>query len=383
MKFSLVQSELFRSLQLVAGVVPAKTPQPHLTSVLVQATQDGQLRFTGTDLDAFLVTNLHASVEEPGVVAVPARRFLEVVRELPGDVVEVKSSGSGITIQCGRGKFRIMGPDPEEFPPTPEMNEDKVFAVSTEILTRLIQQSAYAASSDFTRPEQTGVYAHVVGGDLRFVATNGHRLALSFHAGDYGQLDPVLLPNKTLNVLQRLVSEARESISISASKRYCLFNLGSTRLYSRLLDGPFPPYQQAIPADSDKTLRINREAFMSVLRRVGVFSEAATHMVKLHLESGVMNVSATSHEVGEADEALAVDYDGGSFRIGFNGAYILDLLKTMSCEDVDVRLKEPTSATVFQPVVPDGKPDLLCLVMPLRLPEETPAEGVNAGVAER
>ena len=105
-------------------------------------------------------------------------------------------------------------------------------------------------------------------------------------------------------------------------------------------------------------------------------------MVKLHLESGVMNVSATSHEVGEADEALAVDYDGGSFRIGFNGAYILDLLKTMSCEDVDVRLKEPTSATVFQPVVPEGKPDLLCLVMPLRLPEETPAEGVSAGVAE-
>jgi DNA polymerase III subunit beta len=137
MKFSLVQSELYRSLQLVAGVVPTKTAAQHLTSVLVEATENGELRLTGTDLDTFLTTSLHAAVDQPGIAAIPARRFLEVVRELPGDIVEISPTASGISIQCGNGRFRIVGPDPQEFPPLPELNEEKVFAVSSSVLGRL------------------------------------------------------------------------------------------------------------------------------------------------------------------------------------------------------------------------------------------------------
>ena len=383
MKFSLVQSELYRSLQLVAGVVPTKTTTQHLTSVLVEATEDGQLRFTGTDLDTFLVTNLHATVEEPGIAAIPARRFLEVVRELPGDVVQIRSIASGISITCGQGKFRIVGPDPQEFPPVPELSEEKIFPVATEVLTRLIHQSVYAASTDYTRPEQTAVYVHVMNGDLRFVATNGHRLALAHHSGDYPQWEPVLVPTKAFAVLQRLLADAQESVSLTASKRYCLFNLGSTRLYTRLLDGPFPPYQQAIPAECDKKARVGRDVFTSVVRRVAVFSESATHMIKLQLSNGQMTLSAQAHDVGEADETLAAEYDGPVFRIGFNAAYLLDLLKTMSCDDVEISLKEPTTASIFQPLLASGKPDLLCLVMPLRLSDEPAAEGVPAGAEGR
>jgi len=383
MKFSLVQSELYRSLQLVAGVVPTKTTTHHLTSVLVEATPEGELRFTGTDLDAFLVTQLHASVEEPGIAAIPARRFLEVVRELPGDVVQIRSSGGGITISCGQGKFRIVGPDAQEFPPVPELDEAKVFPIATDVLNRLIHQTVYAASTDFTRPEQTAVYVHVVGGDLRFVATNGHRLALASHAGDYPQWEPVLVPTKALTVLQRLLTEAQESVSVSASKRYCLFNLGSSRLYTRLLDGPFPPYQQAIPTDCDKRLQIGREVFGSVLRRVSVFSESATHMIKLELKPGELGLSAHAHDVGEALETVPARYDGPVFRIGFNAAYLLDLLKTVPAEEVEIAVKEPTTAATFQPVVEGGKAELLCLVMPLRLSDEPASEGVSAGVGER
>ena len=379
MKFSLVQSELYRSLQLIAGVVPTKTTAHHLTSVLVEATSDGQLKFTGTDLDAFLVTHLHASVEEPGIAAIPARRFLEVVRELPGDVVEVRSNASGVSISCGQGKFRIVGPDPQEFPPVPELNEEKIFPVPTDVLTRLIHQSAYAASTDYTRTEQTAVYAHVVGGELRFVATNGHRLALSSHEGEYPQWEPVLIPTKALGVLQRLLSEAQESVSLTASKRYCLFNLGGTRLYTRLLDGPFPPYQQAIPSDCVKKARISRETLSSVLRRVVVFSESAAPMVKFPLHSQQLTVSAQAHDVGEADESLPVEYTGAEFKIGFNASYVLELMKTMNTEHIDMSFKEPTTAAVFQPVFEGRKPDLLCLVMPLRLADEGATEKVEAG----
>jgi DNA polymerase III subunit beta len=370
MRFSLVQSELYRSLQLVAGVVPTKTAAQHLTSVLIEATANGELRFTGTDLDAFLVTSVHASVGEPGIAAIPARRFLEVVRELPGDIVEISSTASGVGIQCGNGRFRIVGPDPQEFPPLPELNEEKIFAVTSAVLARLVTQTIYAASTDYTRPEQTAVYVHVVGGDLRFVATNGHRLAMAFHAADYPPWGDVLIPTKTLTVLQRLLSEAQESVSISANKRYCLFNLGNTRLYTRLLDGPFPPYQQAIPGGCDKHADLDREILAAALRRVTVFSESATRMVKVTIDPERLALAAEAHDIGEASEAVPADYQGPQFRTGFNGGYILDLLKTMTTDRVRISFKESGAASIFEPTPREGKPDLLCLVMPLRLQDE-------------
>jgi DNA polymerase III subunit beta len=374
MKFSLVQSELYRSLQLVAGVVPAKTAAQHLTSVLVEVTENGELRLTGTDLDAFLTTSLHAAVEQPGIAAIPARRFLEVVRELPGDVVEISSTASGISIQCGNGRFRIVGPDPQEFPPLPELNEEKVFAVSSSVLGRLATQTVYAASTDYTRPEQTAVYVHVVAGDLRFVATNGHRLAMAFHSGDYPQWGDILVPTKALAVLLRLLSEAQESISISANKRYCLFNLGNTRLYTRLLDGPFPPYQQAIPGGCNLHADLDRDVLAAALRRVTVFSESNTKMIKVTIDSGRLGLAAEAHDVGEATESIPADYEGAQFRTGFNGGYLLDLLKTMTTDRVRISFKEPGAASIFEPAPLEGKPDLLCLVMPLRLQDE-PARG--------
>jgi DNA polymerase-3 subunit beta len=381
MKFSLVQSELYRSLQLVAGVVPSKTAAHHLTSVRVDATSDGQLRFTGTDLDTFLVTNLHSTVEEPGVAAIPARRFLEVVKELPADVVQVRSTSAGISVNCGKGRFRLVGPDPLEFPPVPEISEEKVFAIDAEVLDRLITQSAYAVSTDFTRAEQTAVYVHVLNGELRFVATNGHRLARASHRNEYPAWGDVLIPPKALSLLQRLLPEAQESVSMTTSKRYCLFNLGSSRLYTRLLDGTFPPYEQAIPVDCDKKVRIGREQLSAALRRVSVFSESTTRMVKLTLEDGALRLSAQTHDIGQADEPLSCGYAGPKFDIGFNATYLLDLLRTMRSGEVLMNFREPTTAGVFSPVVETGEPDLLCLVMPLRLPEEP--QDVREGVESK
>jgi DNA polymerase III subunit beta len=381
MKFSLVQSELFRSLQLVAGVVPSKSTAHHLTSVRIEASGDGQLTFTGTDLDTFLVTTLHATVEEPGVATIPARRFLEVVKELPSDIVQVRSIPSGISLSCGKGNFRLVGPDPEEFPPLPEINEDKVFGISAAVLDRLINQTAYAVSSDFTRAEQTAVYVHVVSGVLRFVATNGHRLARATHRGEYPNWGDTLIPPRALSIVQRLLPEAQESVSMTTSKRFCLFNLGSSRLYTRLIDGTFPPYDQAIPVDCNRKARINREALMSTLRRVLVFSESTTKMVKVSLEDGTLRLTSQTHDVGHADEPLPAEYSGEDFQIGFNGSYLLDLLRTMESEELEMAFRESTTAGVFTPVVTGEEPDLLCLVMPLRLPEES-AEPVVAEVEE-
>jgi DNA polymerase III subunit beta len=377
MKFSLVQSELYRSLQLVAGVVPAKTTAHHLTSVRVEATSDGKLKLTGTDLDTFLVTNVHASVEEAGVAAIPARRFLEVVKELPADVVNIRSTTSGISLECGKGKFRLVGPDPEEFPVVPEMNEDKVFPITGEVLNRLINQTVYAVSADFTRPEQTAVYVHVVNGELRFVATNGHRLAKAAHGKDYPSMPDILIPPNALSLLQRLLAEAQESVSVSTTKKYCLFNLGSSRVYTRLLDGSFPPYEQAIPSNCDKRLVVSRETLIATLRRILVFSESATKMIKLALDKDTVILSAQTHDIGQAEEPFTASFEGEPFEIGFNGQYLLELLRTMTSEELEMSFREASTAGVFKPLSEDFGINLLCLVMPLRLPEPAVAAATD------
>lgn len=379
MKFELVQSELSRCLQLVAGVVPTRSNIQGLGSVRIEATADGLLSFTGTDLDTFLVTYARASVGEAGVVTVPARRFLDIVKELPTDVVKVRSTTSGISLESGKGKFRLVGTDPDEFPAAPEVSEDKVFAVEGDVLDRLIRRTAYAVSTDFTRAELTAVYAHVHEGELRFVATDGHRLSRASHKGSYAAWEQILIPPRALSILQRLLPEAQESVSLSASKRYCLFNLGNSRLYTRLLDGSFPPYEQVIPKNNDKFATIDRSEFYSALRRVSVLTESTTKQVKLSLLDGEVRLSVQTQNVGEAEETLPAEYKGKEFHIGYNATYVLDLIKTIETERVQLAFHGPTTAGIFTPVEEAGtEPDLLCLVMPLRLPGE---EGAGEEVA--
>lgn len=367
MHFSLVQGELYRSLQLIAGVVPTRTTMPNLNAVRIEAKPDGEVTFTGTDLDTFLVTSTRAAVEQPGVVAIPARRLLEIVKELPQDVVHIKATPSGISLTCGVGRFRLVGPDPEEFPSCPDISEDRVFAVESAALDRLIMCTVYAVSTDNTRSEMTGVYVHVVNGELRFVATDGHRLARASHAGDYPTWGDIIIPPRALSMIQRLLVDAQESVSVSTNRRYCLFNLGACRLYTRLLDGRFPAYEDVIArCEPDKKARVSREALLGVLRRVAVFSESMTRQIKFSIEEGQIRISVQTQNVGEAEDMVPATYTGEPFHIGYNATYLTELMRTMQSEEVEMAFREPLSAGIFTQVG-ENNAALLCLVMPLRL----------------
>lgn len=384
MRFSLVQSELHRCLQLVASVVPTRAANPNLGSVLVEATKDGSITFQATDLDTFLLATARGVVDEPGVAAIPARRFLEVVKELPSDAVQAKGTGGGLTLTCGQGRYRLVGPDPDEFPEVPSLSEEKIFAAPVEVLERLIRQTAYAVSTDNTRPEMTGVYVHVVEGALRFVATDGHRLARAEARGDYSTWGDIIIPPKSLAIVQRLLGEAQESVSLSTNRRYCLFNFGASRLYTRLLDGRFPNYPDVIArCQPDKRAFVRRDDFLGVLRRVAVFSESMTRQVKLSLSEGALRVSVATQSVGEAEDVVPLRYDGPPFHIGYNANFLLELLRTTDAEELELAFQEPTSAGLITPVVTDGQPDLLCLVMPLRLPGEEIVAAAGEAPAHR
>lgn len=370
MKLSLMQGDLQKALQTVASVVPSKSTLPILETVLINADKDGSLTFTATDLDISVRTRLAATVIEEGSVAVSARRFFEVVRELPDQDISLSGTENHLSLTGFRGHYRFVGAPVVDFPELPDISLDKAIKLDAHSLEKMIRRTLYAVSTDETRPELTGVYMEIGENDMRMVATNGHRLSRAGVTGSFKQAKDLLLPPKALNQLLKLLAAADDSIQVSGTKSYARFSVGQTELFSRLLEGPFPDYERVIPKQSPCSALINRGDFISSLRRILVLSDSQTRQVKMVFEPNRLRILSEYQGAGEASEEMPVEYGGEELTVGFNGGYLLEMMKTFEVETVEMKFESAVSAGVFTPV--GGKPeeDMLCLIMPLRLPED-------------
>ncbi len=369
MKYALMQSDLRKALQVVASVVPSKSTLPILETVLMDMGENGTLTLTATDLDISVRTRTLAKAEQPGKVAVSARRLFDIVRELPEQEVEISGDEARIELSCARGRYRFVGAAVEDFPELPDIPAEKQVGLEPPALEKIIRRTLYAVSTDETRPELTGVFLQVREGEIRMVATNGHRLSRASLQHSFKQERDMLLPPKALNQLLRLMSGAQGEVEVSGSKSYARFTVGETDLYSRLLEGPFPDYERVIPKSSPLKAIIKRDDIISSLRRILVLSDSQTRQVRMSFAPGRLQILAEYQGAGEAVEEIPVEYDGDELTIGYNGGYLLEMLKTFSDEDVVMHFESAVSAGVFEPAKETEGEDLLCLVMPLRLPE--------------
>jgi DNA polymerase III subunit beta len=373
MDFSVVQGELLRTLQLVGSVVPSKSVlQSVLSSVLVRATEDGKVRLEGTDGDQYVRTEVRATVEQPGVIAVQGRRFLEIVKELPPSSLRLRLKGTTLEVTCGQGKFRLVTRSVEDFPIVPEVPEAKAIDIPAAELERLVRRTAYAVATDESRLELSGVLIEILPSEVRFVGTDGHRLARASYATPTTAEWRVLIPPRTLSTLQRLAPDAEGNVRIAADARYVRFDVGANQLIGRLLGGEYPNYERVIPAGNDRIGVVRTDAFLSAVRRVGIFSDSFTKRVTLGLEPGKLRINVQTQDVGEAEEEIEARYDNEPMRISYNAAYLVDMLRTLDSEEVEMAFKSSTQAGVFRPGG-NVTGELLCLVMPLRLPDEEPA----------
>jgi DNA polymerase-3 subunit beta len=373
MDFSVVQSELLRALQLIGAVVPAKSVlQSVLSSVLVRATDDGRVGLEGTDGDQYLKTELRATVEKAGVVAVQGRRFLEIVKELPASSLRLHLKGTGLEVSCGQGKFRLITRSVEDFPVLPEISDSKAVGISPTELERLIRCTLYAVATDESRLELSGVRVEIQPRGIRFVGTDGHRLARAQFTSETNHEWKALVPPRTLSTLQRLIPDAENDIQLATDGKHVRFDVGSNQLVGRLLSGEYPNYERVIPEGNDQIAVISSEALLSAVRRVGIFSDSFTKRVTLGLEPGKVRISVQTQDVGEAEEEIEARYDGEPMRISYNASYLIDMLRTMESSEVEMAFKGPMQAGLFRPAGEDVG-DLLCLVMPLRLPDEEAA----------
>ncbi|MDT8435761.1 MAG: DNA polymerase III subunit beta [Gemmatimonadota bacterium] len=365
MKLSVTRDSLQAGLGAVAATIPARTTLPVLSNILLEA-KEGSLTLSGTDLDISVSVRIDAEVEESGSVTLPARKFAEIARELPDAPVHLSADGVEVRIQSGKSRFKLFGLAPDEFPSAPDVSFEDSWKMRAADLQELIARVSFAVSTEESRPILNGVLWQLRPDSVVMVATNGHRLARMRVAAE-GLSAPeadLIVPPKALQQVQRLFG-AEETVEVARSRNHLGFRSDSRRVFTRLIEGPYPNYEQVIPTDNDRIATGNRDALSAAIRRMAVVASDQTHRIKLVFGEGTLSFRVQTPDLGEAEEEMAVDYDGEALEIGFNANYLLEVLRNMPDEDVIMQLKAPERAATFLPAT--GAPDYLCLVMPLRL----------------
>jgi len=369
MKFTITREQLQEGLSAVAASVPSKTTLPVLSNILVEATRDG-IRLSGTDLDIAVSTTVPAQVDQDGAITLPARKLVEIVRELPSAAIRITGSGEQrVTIECGRSKFKLLGLPREEFPAFPAVKFDGAWRTRSSDLQKLIGHVAFAASTEESRPILNGVLWELRPDRMRMVATNGHRLARmdvpTAAGGSTAQAD-LIVPPKALDQIRRLFG-ADEEVEIARSENHLGFRSPTTQVFTRLIEGPYPNYEQVIPRENDKTVTADKGALTSALRRMSIVASDQTHRIRLAFAGGSCKLSVQTPDLGEAQEELTVSYDGDPLEIGFNASYLLEIMKFIPTDEVRMTFKAPERAATCEPVGWNDPASFLALVMPLRL----------------
>ena len=373
MRFTIAREKLQEGLNAVAASIPAKTTLPVLANILVETTERG-IRLSGTDLDIAVSTEVAADVESQGAITIPAKKLTEIARELPPSPVKIAAAGEQrVTLECGRSRFKLLGLPRDEFPTFPTVRFNESWRVRSGDLQKLISHTAFAVSTEESRPILNGVLWELRPELMRMVATNGHRLSkmelpVSSTGGEGGKApsNDLIVPPKALEQIRRLFP-AEEELEIARGDNHLGFRSPFTSVFTRLIEGPYPNYEQVIPKDNDRIAIADKQALASALKRMSVIASDQTHRIRLSFNAGMVKFSVQTPDLGEAQDELPVRYTGDQLDIGFNATYLLEILRYIPTEEVKLTFKAPERAATLEPEGWNDPAKYLCLVMPLRL----------------
>lgn len=368
MRFTITREKLQAALSAVSPSVPAKTTLPVLGNLLLETTERG-LKVSATDLDIAVTTEVVADVESEGAITLPAKKLSEIARELPSAPVRIAASGEQrVNIECSQSRFRLLGLPKDEFPSFPVVQFSESWRVRCADLQKLISHTAFAASVEESRPILNGVLWEMRPDRMRMVATNGHRLAkmeLPIESAG-GPVNDLIVPPKALDQIRRLFPP-EEELEIARGENHLGFRSPFTIVYTRLIEGPYPNYDQVIPRDNDRVAIADRDAFVQALKRMSIIASDQTHRIRMSFNSGMLKFSVQTPDLGDAQDELPISFNGDPFDIGFNANYLLEILRYLPTKEVRMTFKAPERAATFEPSDWDDSAKYLCLVMPLRL----------------
>ena len=371
MKFIVSSTGLFSRLQAISRVINSKNSLPILDCFLLELT-DGTLSITASDSETTLSTFIEANEYDiDGRFAVNSKTILEALKEIPEQPLTFEVSESmEIVVKYQNGKYSLMGQNADEYPQSANLGSNAVHvSLGVEVLMNGINRSLFATADDELRPVMNGIYFDITTEDITFVASDGHKLVRNkTYKARGNEKAAFILPKKPATLLKNLLPKETGDVQIDFDDRNAMFTLENYNMTCRLIEGRYPNYNSVIPQNNPHRATIDRAAFVSGLKRVSVFSSAASSLIKLRLDMNTIQISGQDIDFStSAEETLMCQYEGNQMSIGFKSTFLIDILNNISSQEVVMELADPSRAGVIVPVEQNDEEDLLMLLMPMML----------------
>ena len=372
MKFIVSSTALSSHLQAISRVINSKNALPILDCFLFEL-QDGTLSATVSDSETTMVTTVEVNESDmDGRFAVTAKTLLDALKEIPEQPLtfEINTDSLEITVQYQNGKYSLMGQNADEFPQSAMLGDNAVrVEMDAQVLLGGINRAVFATADDELRPVMNGIYFDITTEDITMVASDGHKLVrlrnLSVKSPERASF---ILPKKPANLLKGLLSKEGEMVSIKFDDNNAYINCVNFEMVCRLIEGRYPNYNSVIPQENPFKVTIDRISFLNALKRVSVFSNPASSLVKLQLKENEMLVSAQDIDFStSAEEKIVCSFDGTELSIGFKATYLIEILSNINSEEVILELADPSRAGLIVPSENEENEDLLMLLMPMML----------------
>jgi DNA polymerase-3 subunit beta len=374
MKFVVSSTELLGHLQAISRVISSKNTLPILDNFLFNIT-GSDLEITASDLESTLITKMRLdNITGSGTIALPARILLDTLKEFSEQPLtfDINTDTMAVVINSENGRFSIVGQNGIDFPVLPVIKTEKrfSFSVAADILMSGISKTLFATADDELRPVMGGILVEASTEKLTFVASDAHKL-VRYQRSDAKADDNAsfILPKKPASLLKNILPREDGPVSVEFDDRNAFFNLSDYKVVCRLVEGNYPNYNSVIPKNNPRKVRIDRLEFYNILRRVSVFSNQASNLVKLQFTPNQITVSAQDVDFSiSAYERHKCLYEGDDMEIGFKSVFLLEILSNIASQDVLLELADPTRAGLFLPSESSNEDeDLLMLLMPMMI----------------
>jgi DNA polymerase-3 subunit beta len=364
MKFKCKKTELQNAIFTAQKAITGRSSMPILNGVLIETNTD-TLVLTGSDIDLSIKTKIKVDVLEEGSIVINARLFGEIIRRLPNDEVLVETTENGSTrILCEKSNFNVINMNSEDFPELPKINENMMLSIPENILKKMIKETIFATAQDETRPILTGILFEIKDKKINLVALDGFRLALRSENLQHQDDISAVIPGKTLNEISKILGDGEKNVDITFTPNHILFNLGNTKIISRLLEGEFIKYNSIIPEEFTTEVTAKRNELLNCIERASLMAkDSNTNLIKLTIEDNRIIITSNS-QLGMVKEEAEVILQGEELQIAFNSKYLMDVLKIMEEDEVKLEFTSNVSPCI---ITNTEKNNCTYLVLPVRL----------------
>lgn len=362
MKFKIDKSVLNQGIYIAQKAVSNRTPDPLLEGIYMKC-EEGKITLFSTDNVMSIITQMDGEIEEDGEIVVGSRLFGDIVRRLPDSKVSISVDKNVMNIKCEKSNFNLTVNNTNNFPEMPSISGSQSFKLSCEDLKQAVRQTGFAVSLDEVRKTFTGILMDMRDDHVNFVALDGFRMALKTVHKEVGVVDKAIIPQRTLTELARILGDEGD-VSITTSLNAILFEYENTKLYSTLFAGEFFRYEELVRDSHNLVVKVNRQNLQNSIERASLLAkEDRANLVKLEIENGYIMVSSNS-ELGDVKDEVFCEMDGRDIKIAFNSKYLVEGLKIMDEEEINLNFTDSVNPLIIRPV---DKDDYLYLVLPVRL----------------